>query len=118
MNRRTILPERLARWSLFLAAVLQFGAAVAGPYWHLSVFPVAAAEVVEPRQEDGSGVPVGQHDEQTCLVCQSAASVGVLPASTVVAFAAATAVLDPPEAATFHLRDSPSGTRARAPPLA
>ena len=118
MNRRPTLPQRLARWSLFLAAVLQFGAAAAGPYWHLTAYPLAAGPVVQSPGEDGSGAPAGTHDEQACIVCQSASAAWVLPAPTPLPFIVVAAHGELPGSTTSPPRAAPSDSRARAPPLA
>ncbi len=101
-----------------MAAVLQLGAAAAGPFLHLDALSPQVATAAEAPGGADPGAPLPQHDERSCYLCQSHGAAGILPTSPVLPFEAV-ARLDEPRAPS-HPGATPARTswHARAPPIA
>lgn len=108
----------MARWSLLLAALLQFGGAAAGPYWHLPVLagvPAVRGEGTGGEERERSAP---RHSEQACIVCHVAVNTGVLPSQPSLPVAPVAIARDLPEHSLPRPLALRPAIRARAPPLA
>lgn len=118
MRRRPPLPRWLARWSLLLAALLQFGGAAAGPYWHLPILAAASAVSGEERGDEERERPAPHHNEQACIVCHVVTHTGTLPPEPSLPVPPVAASRETPEHSLPRPLAVRPAIRVRAPPLA
>lgn len=115
MTPNPALTTRLARWSLLLAALLQFASAVAGPAAHLGVRGADASALAEASQPSDREAP--PHSELDCLFCHSATqqALPALPAATPLDLLAQAAELT--TARALLATPAAPAPAARGPPL-
>lgn len=119
MHRRRPAFAIVARLSLLLAIASYIAVATMGPWAHLAVVEVEAAQMAQSSGEPenpGRKAPVPPHDESHCLLCHSFESLAVPAAGAVLPLATLHPAPPPPEPTLPSAAPTRPLPQARAPP--